>query len=150
MLILRVVTNVLEQRTTVVPWPIVGSRKEEAMALEVSVINLTYKRGDSRAIVFVLKDGTTGDPLDLTSYTLPVLAVNTLSTPPDTSTELFKVTGVFDGDRTTGRISFSPTIVDSDQTPDTYFYDAQVSDAATGIVTFVEGKFKITQDRAKD
>jgi hypothetical protein len=120
------------------------------MALETPVIDITYKRGDSRAIVFKLTDEDTGLALDLTGYTAPVLAVNTLPTPPDVSTELFKVTGDFDADRTTGRIGFSPTTVQSDEAPDTYFYDAQVVDAAGGLLTFVEGKFKITQDKAKD
>jgi predicted Ser/Thr protein kinase len=79
-----------------------------------------------------------------------VLAVNTLPTPPDATTELFKVTGSIDADPLTGRISFSPTTAQTDEDPDTYFYDAQVKDAAGGLITFVEGKFKITQDRAKD
>jgi len=120
------------------------------MALETPVINITYKRGDSWAIIFVLTDATTGLPLDLTGYTLPVLAVNEESAPTDTVNELFNVAGVFDGDRATGRISFSPTITDSDQTPGTYFYDAQVLNLTGGKMTFVEGDFAITQDRAKD
>ena len=120
------------------------------MALETPVINLTYKRGDSRPIPFVLSNSVTGVALDLTSYTSPVLAVNTLSEPPDDTTEVFKVVGTFDADRTTGKISFSPTTANSDQTPETYFYDAQVLDAAGQKLTFVEGDFVLTQDRAKD
>lgn len=120
------------------------------MALETPTIDIEYKRGDSRAIVYALSDSTTGEVLDLTGYTLPVLAVNTDPNPPDVTNELFKVTGTIDSPPTTGRIAFSPTTVDSDQTPDTYFYDAQVLDAGGGKLTFVQGKFKIVQDRAKD
>lgn len=120
------------------------------MALEVPVIDLAYKRGDSRPIVFVLTNKETGKPLDLTGYSSPVLAVNTLSNPPDATTELFKVTGVIDADVATGRISFTPTSVQTDEDPAVYFYDAQVLDAASGVLTFVEGKFTLSQDRAKD
>ena len=101
-----------------------------AFALETPVVDIDYKRGDSRAIIFALTDSATG------------LALDDL-------TELFKVTGVIPTP-TDGRISFSPTDVQSDQTPGTYFYDAQVLDAASGKQTFVKGKFKISQDIAKD
>lgn len=120
------------------------------MALETPVIDITYKRGDSRAIIFKITDEDTKLPLDLTGYSAPVLAVNTEATPTTTTNEVFKVTGVFDADRLTGRIAFSPTTTDSNQTPSTYFYDAQVLDAASGVLTFVGGKFKIVQDIAKD
>jgi hypothetical protein len=120
------------------------------MALETPVIDITYKRGDSRPLVFVLSDKNTGTALDLTGYTAPVLAVNSEAAPTDVTNELFKVTGVIDATPTTGRISFTPTTTNSDQTPGTYFYDAQVLDASGNKLTFVEGKFKITQDRAKD
>ncbi len=119
------------------------------MALETPVVDITYKRGDSRPIIFQLSDEN-GDALDLTGYTAAILAVNEEPTPTDTVNELFTVMGVIDVIPTTGRISFSPTIIDSDQLPSTYFYDAQVLDASSGKLTFVGGKFKIVQDIAKD
>jgi len=120
------------------------------MALETPVVDIEYKRGDSRAIVFKLTNADTGDALDLTGWTAPVLAVNSEATPTDTSNELFKVTGSVLTPATAGKISFSPTTTDTDQTPATYFYDAQALDADTGKLTFVQGKFKIVQDIAKD
>ncbi|MHA1859144.1 MAG: hypothetical protein ACTSUU_06835 [Candidatus Thorarchaeota archaeon] len=120
------------------------------MALEVTTINITYKRGDSRPMVFVLSDKVTGLPLDITGYTAPVQAVNTEQEPTDTTNQQFLVTGVIDADPTTGRISFTPTTTDTDLTPNTYFYDAQVLDALGNKLTFVEGEFVITQDIAKD
>lgn len=120
------------------------------MALETHVINISYKRGDSRPLVFVLSDKNTGLPLDLTGYTAAVLAVNAESEPVDITNQKFTVTGVIDANPLTGRISFIPTTTDSDQTPETYFYDAQVLDASSNKLTFVEGDFVITQDRAKD
>lgn len=120
------------------------------MALEVTTIDITYKRGDSRAIIFTLTDSETNGPLDLTGYTAPVLAVNSDATPSDITNEQFKVTGVIDVDPLTGRIAFSPTSVQTDINPDVYFYDAQVVDAASGILTFVQGQFVIAQDIAKD
>ena len=65
-----------------------------AFVLAPTEIDIEYKRGDSRAITFKLTDSETGLPLDLSSYSAPVLAVNSLPTPPDATTELFKVTGV--------------------------------------------------------
>jgi hypothetical protein len=119
------------------------------MALETPVVDLEYRRGDSRAIVFVLTDSSSGAALDLTGYTSPVLAVNSEPTPGDDTNELFKVTGTI-VDAAAGKVSFAPTTTDSDQTPSTYFYDAQIIDAAGGKLTFVRGKFAIKQDIAKD
>lgn len=125
------------------------------MALETPVVDLEYKRGDSKPIVFVLKDKATGNPLDLTGYTLPVLSVHNTKDPTDITTELFKIDGAgatIPAPVTDGKIQFIPAedATGSDQTPETYFYDAQVLDAAGNKCTFVEGAFKITQDKAKD
>ena len=120
--------------------------------LETPVIDLKYKRGDSRPIIFKLTDSE-GDPLDLTGYANAVLAVNTLQHPPDATTEEFKVVGVIDAVPTTGRIAFSPTTTQTNIAIKTYFYDAQVEDAQVptpGLLTFVEGKFTVTMDKAKD
>ena len=70
---------------------------------------------------------------------------------PDVTTEIFKVTGTIPTP-TNGQVQFIPATdnTGSDQTPATYFYDAQILDAFGRKLTFVEGKFKITQDRAKD
>jgi hypothetical protein len=121
-----------------------------ANALAVPVVNLDYRRGDSRAIVFVLTSKDTGLPLDLTGYTSPVLAVNSDQEPTDITNQKFTVAGAIDADPTTGRVSFTPTTTNSDQTPSTYYYDAQILDAASGKLTFVQGEFNITQDIAKD
>ena len=75
------------------------------MALETPVINLTYKRGDSKPIVFVLKSG--GVALDLTGYTLAVLSVHSEKDPLTIATEVFQIDGtipIF----TDGKISFIP------------------------------------------
>ena len=119
------------------------------MALEIPVINLEYKRGDSKPIVFVLKAG--GVAVDLSGYSLPVMSVHTTKDPVDVTTELFKISGTIPIPAN-GKVQFIPAINDtgSDQLPDTYFYDAQVLDALGNKATFVEGKFKLTLDKAKD
>ena len=119
------------------------------MALEVPVVDLEYKRGDSKPIVFVLKTG--GVELDLTGYTLPVLSVHSDKDPTDITTEIFKIAGTIPTPAN-GKIQFIPTTdgTGSDQLPEVYYYDAQVLDAAGNKVTFVEGQFKVTQDKAKD
>lgn len=119
------------------------------MALETPVVDLSYKRGDSRPIPFALTKAD-GSIQDLTGYSAAVLSVHSEPKPPDTSTELFKVTGTIVA--AAGTISFSPAedATGSDQEPGRYYYDAQVLDANSKKLTFAEGTFTLTQDRAKD
>lgn len=117
------------------------------MALETTVINITRKRGDSKAIVFKLSDQD-GSDSDLTGWSAAVLAVNSEKTPTDVTNEQFKVTGTIPAP-TNGEIGFAPTTVQMDLTPGTYFYDAQVL-TSDGLWTFAEGTFTIKQDIAKD
>jgi len=126
-----------------------------AFSLETAVVDLTYKRGDSKPIVFILKDKSTKLPLDLTGYTLPVFSVHSTKDPVDITTEIFKIDGAgatIPVPVTDGKIQFIPAEdgTGSDQTPETYFFDAQVLDASGNKCTFVEGQFKLTQDKAKD
>jgi hypothetical protein len=120
------------------------------MALEVTEVNLEYVRGDSKPITFVLSDEN-GTIIDLTGYTLPVLSVHSDPNPVDLTTEKFTINGVIPV-FTDGKISFIPAedATGSDQTPDVYFYDAQVLDAGGNKITFVKGRFTLIQDKAKD
>lgn len=120
------------------------------MALETAVVDLTYKRGDSKPIVFVLKDKGTGVVINLTGYTLPAMSIHTDPNPIDVSTQVALIAGTIPT-FTDGKIQFIPAEDDtgSDQVPNVYFYDAQVLDASGNTVTFVEGQFAITQDKAK-
>jgi hypothetical protein len=122
----------------------------DQFALETPEVHIAYKRGDSRAIVFQLTNAVTGAALDLTGWTVPVLAVDSKKDPTDELTQLFKVTGTISSPPTDGQIAFSPTTVQTDETPGNYFYDAQALDSSGGLLTFVEGKFKLTQDITKD
>jgi hypothetical protein len=117
--------------------------------LETPVIDIAYKRGDSKPLIFVLKDSA-GVAVDISAYTSPVLSVHDDAAPTDVTSEQFKVTGTFPGGGTDGKVSFVPLITDTDLTPNTYFYDAQILDASGNKITFVEGAFAISQDRAKD
>lgn len=119
------------------------------MALETPVIDIAYKRGDSKPLIFVLKDSA-GVVVDISAYTDPVLSVHNSATPTDVATEQFKVVGTLPGGGTDGKVSFIPLITETDLDPDVYFYDAQILDAAGNKITFVEGQFAISQDRAKD
>lgn len=119
------------------------------MALETPVIDIAYKRGDSKPLIFVLKDSS-GNAVDISSYTAPVLSVHNDAAPTGIMTEQFKVTGTFPGGGTDGKVSFVPLVTETDLTPEVYFYDAQILDAGGNKITFVEGSFTISQDRAKD
>ena len=79
------------------------------MALEIPVINLEYKRGDSKPIVFVLKAG--GVAVDLSGYSLPVMSVHTTKDPVDVTTELFKISGTIPIPAN-GKVQFIPAIND--------------------------------------
>ena len=120
------------------------------MALEVPVINIAYKRGDSRLVTFTIKTSA-GAVQDLTGYTAPVLSVHSIKNPPDVSTQVFKVTGTIPTPAN-GQVLFQPAEdnTGSDQEPAVYYYDAQFLDPTSRKITFVEGTFTITQDKAKD
>ena len=117
------------------------------MANVTEKINLVRKRGDTRSHVFVVLNAVTGVVEDISTWSGFVLAVNTLKEPPDVTTELFKVVGVLTSNGTDGEIGFSPP---GTTAPGNYFYDAQCQDANNEKFTIAEGKYKITQDIAKD
>jgi len=109
------------------------------------VVNMNRKRGDTRAIVLVVQEGSVN--LDISGWTNFLLTVTTIKNPPDNTTEVFQVSGFFVSDGTDSKIAFIPP-----GTTDigTYYYDIQGTDPAGGKLTIVEGKYKLAQDRTKD
>jgi len=108
---------------------------------------ITMYRGDGYPITLTLTDKTTGAAIDLTGCSL-VMTVDTLESPPDSSTKLFDVNGVLDADPTTGRVSFTPNPSDV-AIPGSYFYDIQLTNANGHVRTVVKSTFAVSQGITK-
>lgn len=109
---------------------------------------ITWYRGDSYPLELTIKDKATGLVIDITGYSF-ILTIDSLDKPPDDTTKQFDVVGVLDSDPTTGKVSFTPTNVDTDLEPATYFYDVQMTDASSNIRTIAKDKWKLKQDISK-
>lgn len=109
------------------------------------VININRKRGDTRAIVFVVSFDSVLQ--NISAWTDFRMSVNTLKAPLDNTTEVFQLTGVFVTDGSDSKIAFIPA-----GTTDvgTYYYDVQAIDPAGGKFTLTEGKYKLSQDKTKE
>lgn len=109
-------------------------------------IDLTPKRGDTRRHTFLIKDAN-GVVIPITNWTLFVLSIHTVKDPVDATTEEESIAGVLSTDGADGRVHFTPagTLVVGK-----YYYDAQGLDENGEKTTFVEGKYTVDQDRAKD
>lgn len=106
---------------------------------------ITMTRGDSYPHPFSRTED--GEAVDITARTY-LLTVNSQKNPTDETTQLFQVVGVIT-DAAGGLFEFTPTDVQTDQTPGTYWYDVQETDGAN-IRTLTKDKYKITQDITKD
>lgn len=105
-------------------------------------------RGDSNSVVVTITDGS-GNTVDVSAYTGALLTVNSLFDPPDATTQIFQSTGDVATEGAFGTITFPITSVNTDQTPNTYFYDIQLTDAASKVETITKSKFIISQDITK-
>ena len=107
------------------------------MTSETEVI---YYRGDSYAKEFTITDETTGDPINITGYTL-TMTVDSKKVPTDALTEQFTITGTIIN-ALAGVVSFTPTAVNNDMTEKTYYYKIRMSSGAT-IRTAIRDKYVI-------
>lgn len=108
--------------------------------------SITLFRGDSYPIIFTLKDKITTLPLNLTGATFK-LTVDTRKDPTDGTTKVFDVVGVLTATPIDGKVSFTPTTVNTG-TIGKYFYDVQMTTGAN-IRTVVKDTFTITMDITK-
>jgi hypothetical protein len=110
-----------------------------------TAINIKRKRGDTRRMVFAIKDSD-GTAVDLTSWNTFVMTIAPSPNPEDNTSSVGAFTGTV-VDAAAGRVSFTPTV---DVPPaGFYFYDAQALDANGEKVTFAEGSYEVTQDITK-
>lgn len=109
---------------------------------------LEFFRGDTYPLELTIRNKATKAVIPLSGYSFK-MTVDTLENPPDDSTKLFEVTGVLDSEPTTGKVSFTPTVENTNQTIGTYYYDVQMTDPSGHIRTIVKDLFKIVQDITK-
>ena len=111
---------------------------------------ILWYRGDSWPKGFLLVDKDTSLPLDLTGYGVK-LTVDTRKDPTDETTQVFQVVGVVDPDQVVnkGKLTFTPTAVQTDQLPVSYYYDIEMTDTSAHNRTIRKDKFKMLQDITK-
>jgi len=107
---------------------------------------ICWGRGDSDPKGFIIQDSA-GVAVDITGFAFK-LTVNSEKTPTDQVNEQFSIIGVLT-DASNGKVSFAPSITDTDITPGTYFYDIEQTDGAGSISTLIVGKVLIVQDITK-
>ncbi len=110
-----------------------------------STKNICWGRGDSAARGFIIQDAA-GAAVNISGFAFR-LTVNT-EPDPNPGTELFTVVGVIT-DASAGKVAFAPTVTDTDQTPDKYFYDVEQTDGGGLIDTVIKGVCEIVQDISK-
>ncbi len=108
-------------------------------------VDISIARGDSPAIPVQVADDT-GTPIDITGGAF-VLTVDTAPDPVDATNNVFSVNGTIT-DAANGRVQFQPTTTDTDQTPNVYFYDVQMT-LSGSVRTILKGQFSISQDITK-
>lgn len=109
-------------------------------------LDITRVRGDTHAMQFTIKDSA-GAAVNVTGFSF-LLTVDPAPDPSDALNNLFQLTATL-VDAVNGVIEFAPTAMEADQTPNTYFYDLQMTDAGSAIRTIAKGKFIFTPDITK-
>lgn len=107
-------------------------------------LNILSKRGDTRRLSFVVKRG--GRIVNISGWTDFKLGIDSRSEPDDSSTSVAVLTGGLVTDGTDGRCYF---LVPETLPVGEFYYDAQAIDENDEIGTFVEGVWKVKEDRAK-
>ena len=108
--------------------------------------NITRVRGDTFPFSFVIKDSD-GVVVDISGFDYK-LSVDTNEEPTNELTQVFKLTGVVPTG-TDGVVTFTLSTGEADQSPSTYFFDLEQTDAATKIRTVAKGEWNVAQDVTK-
>jgi hypothetical protein len=116
----------------------------------MSIGSIQFYRGDSYPISLTIKDASSGEAIDISGYSF-ILTVDETKNPTDDSTKVFSVDGVVDADQTTnpGKVTFTPTTVNTSIAPQKYYYDVQMTDGDGNIRTIEKNTWFIEQDITK-
>ena len=109
-------------------------------------IPICRTRGDTRSFTFELRDKDTSAAIDITGRSY-LLTVNSEEDPSNTDNELFQLTGTVDGPN--GKVTFSLSTGQADQTPGEYYYDLQETGTDSSIKTRVKSTYTVSQDITK-
>jgi hypothetical protein len=109
-------------------------------------VDLEVVRGDTKRIVFNAKDED-GVAINIASWSSILMTIISEKNPTDDSNQVAQLTGTIATDGSDGKMYFNP---DPSVEVGKYYYDCQAIDNNTEKVTFVEGSFKVLQDRTKD
>jgi len=113
-----------------------------------TISDIEWYRGDSYPQELTITDKTSGDAVDITGYSF-IMTVTSVRNPATISEQIFQVVGVLDGDPTTGKVSFTPSTVQTDINPAKYYYDIQMTDDINHVRTIAKFRFTIKQDITK-
>lgn len=127
---------------------------------DVTTTKICRYRGDTDAIVAILRDKETGEIMDLTGYANFTLTVTSVENPTDDTTTVFKLAGdTTDANNlVNGKVVFNyTTLQDAAGTgiaietivAGNYFYDIQQTDAIGGVKTVAKGEFELLEDNTK-
>ncbi len=112
---------------------------------------IVWYRGDSYPLDLIIKNNAE-ELIDLTGYTF-LMTIDSREEPDDDSTMIFEVIGVIDPDQVTnkGKISFTPTQIQTAIDIKEYYYDVAITYGAGNIYdkTIAKDIFEITQDISK-
>lgn len=108
-------------------------------------IDIERKRGDTRRMVFVVKDKA-GTVVNIGTWSAFTLTVDPAKDPADALNNIFQVTGALLTDGSDGKVYFVPP---GTSPVGNYFYDVQALDGNVEKITIAEGKYKLTQDITK-
>lgn len=106
--------------------------------------NICRSRGDTHPEIFQVK--VNGVAVDITGDTF-LLTVDPSPTPPDNVNNLFQIAGVL-VTPAQGIVSFTPSLLQADQTPGVYFYDIQWTNGSE-VRTILRGQWEVVQDITK-
>lgn len=88
-----------------------------------------------------------GSAVDITGFQF-ALTVDPSDEPAGSGDNLFSLTGtVIDGPN--GIVEFGLSAAEADQTPDTYYFDVQMTDAASKVRTIAKGEWTFSPDITK-
>ena len=107
--------------------------------------DILWYRGDSYPLTLTIKNKETKEVVPLAGYTFK-LAVDPNQDPVDDLEQIFQVDGVIDTDPNTGKVSFTPTALQTDFGKGSYWFGVQMINGAGHIKTIAKYKWKQSQD----